>query len=245
MPKTKRSHHRSAERRTADGDELSNQSVVWVETWEFIKKNIGINKKKPINTITTTTLKTICLFRSDDSDQVVEQKKRHRKKSSKKGKKHRSKRKHSPSDSDSDSSDSSESSSDSSSEEEVVKRKKSKKHKKNKRRRHETTGERKADREDIDVEILHEPPKVHYISSDEERQQHAKQLKRTTIDDRKRPTNSKSNDYKSKWDSPNDEFERKRWDTSVSNLIVVWMLLWLLLCLYTFVSLLSKIENEA
>lgn len=150
------------------------------------------------------------IFRSEESDQIVEQKKRHRKKSSKKGKKHRSKRKHSPSDSDSDSSDSSESSSDSSSEEEVVKRKKQKKHKKNKRRRHED--ERKVDHDENDVEVLHEPPKVHYISSDEERQHQLKQAKR--IDERKRPidgrTNDRPTDYKSKWDSPNDEYERKR-----------------------------------
>lgn len=129
------------------------------------------------------------------------------------GKKHRSKRKHSPSDSDSDSSDSSASSSDSSSEEEVVKRKKQKKHKKNKRRRHEANDERKGEhRDDNEVEILHEAPKVHYISSDEERQHHSKHMKRA--DDRKRTSNARSTDraidYKSKWDSPNDEFERKR-----------------------------------
>lgn len=149
-------------------------------------------------------------IRSDESDNVVEQKKRHRKKSSKKGKKHRSKRKHSPSDSDSDSSDSSNSSSDSSSEEEVVKRKKQKKHKKNKRRnKHDTSDERKPDENEI--EILQEPPKVHYISSDEDRH-HAKSLKRS--DDRKRlregVSNDRGTDYKSKWDSPNDDHERKR-----------------------------------
>lgn len=157
----------------------------------------------------------ICLrFSSDESDQLVESKKRHRKKSSKKAKKHRSKRKQSPSESESESSDSSESSSDSSSEEEVVKRKKQKKHKKSKRRsRHEATDERKVDRDDNEVEILHEPAKVHYISSDEERQHHLKSLKRAA-DDRKKPrdliANERGIDCKSRWDSPNDEFERKR-----------------------------------
>lgn len=156
--------------------------------------------------------KKMYFFRSNDSDQLVEHKRRHRKKSSKKGKKHRSKRKHSPSDSDSDSSDSSDSSSKSSSEEEVVKRKKQKKHKKSKRRhRHEPTDERKIDRDD-EIEILHEPQKVLYISSDEDRHHHGKSLKR--VDERKRvhdnTANDRGTDYKSKWDSPIDEFERKR-----------------------------------
>lgn len=152
------------------------------------------------------------ILRSDESEQVVEHKKRHRKKSSKKGKKHRSKRKHSPSESESESSDSSDSSSDSSSEEEVVKRKKHKKHKKSKRRnRYEATDERRTERDDKEVEILHEPAKVHYISSDEGRHHHSKSLKR--VDDRKRvrdDTNERGTDYKSKWDSPFDDFERKR-----------------------------------
>lgn len=99
----------------------------------------------------------------------------------------------------------------------MVKRKKQKKHKKNKYRRHETTDERKINRDENEVEVLaiHEPPpKVHYISSDEERQHHSKHLKRT--DDRKRPNDARSSDRaidfpkKSKWDSPNEEFERKR-----------------------------------
>ncbi|XP_031627671.1 uncharacterized protein DDB_G0283697 [Contarinia nasturtii] len=186
MPKTKKSHHRSDERKGFDSDEqVSSHSIV-----------------------------------SEEDEQIVEQKKRHRKKSSKKGKKHRSKRKHSPSESDNDSSTSSESSQNSSSEEEVVKRKKQKKHKKSKRRnRHDerNTDERK--NADDEVEILHEPPKVHYISSDEDKRhhQHSKLLKRggvgSGVEDRKRVPRENSNDrgdYKSKWDSPGDDFERKR-----------------------------------
>lgn len=147
---------------------------------------------------------------SDYSGQLIEHKKRHRKKSSKKAKKHRSKRKRSESQSNSDSDDSSESSSNSSSEEEIVKRKKQKKHKKNKKRsRHEIHAEHT---DDDDVKVLHEPPKVHYVSSgDEERQRIAKSSKRT--DDRKRVHDSivvERIQYKSRWDSPTAEIERKR-----------------------------------
>lgn len=92
-----------------------------------------------------------------------------------------------------------------------MQRKKQKKHKKSKRRNR--SNERKPT--ENDVEILHEPQKVHYISSDEEKHHHAKMMKRGVGgggDDRKRArdtSNDRGMDYKSKWDSPSEEFERK------------------------------------
>lgn len=58
--------------------------------------------------------------------------------------------------------------------------------------------------------MLNEPARVHYVSSGEE-ERHRKASRR--CDDKKRPCETASNErmeYKSKWDSPNDDFDRKR-----------------------------------
>lgn len=143
-------------------------------------------------------------IRSDDGGQIAEQKRRHRKKSSKKSKKHRSK-KRSPSPSDNDNSSNSDGSS--SDDEEVVKRKKQKKHKKSKRRAHASASDHEED-----VKVLVEPAKVHYVSSGDERKQRQERLTKRP-DERMRQretTNDERHEYKSRWDSPSAEIERKR-----------------------------------
>lgn len=139
-------------------------------------------------------------------------KKRHHKKS-KKVRKHKSKRKDSTSESDSDSS-----SSDSSSDEEIVKRKKQKKHKKSKRRHRHDTNESVAGAidsggehiDDAQVKIIKESQKIHHVSSGDEDQQRYRKNKRVDEMKKLRGPAFEDKEIKSKWDSPTDDYERKR-----------------------------------
>lgn len=145
---------------------------------------------------------------SDDSasssDESVEQKKRHRKKS-KKIKKSKSKRKDITSESESDSSSDSSSST---SNEDVKKRKKQKKQKKHKSKNRQDASSSKG----AAIDSRKDPSKVMYISSEEgtDRDTNNK-LKR--IDELKKlrgAHGSDDRDYKSKWDSPSEDHDRKR-----------------------------------
>lgn len=139
-------------------------------------------------------------FSSSEESDVVDHKRRHRKKSKKLGKS-KSKKRDVSSDSDSDTSSSS-----SSTEEETKKRKKHKKTKKSKRKsRHDSAAG------ESDVQATKETHKVLYISSEDEAHLNSKKLKR--IDELKKLRGSQQGDReaKSKWDSPSEEFDRKRW----------------------------------
>lgn len=172
-------------------------------------KYLTINKKKYLFPIFFDEI-TRAMHSSDDENSAVQHKKRHHKKS-KKVKKHKSRKKETSSESDSE-----DSSSDSSSEEEVAKRKKQKKHKKSKRHhRHNDDDDDDAVAIDnsgddiVDVKVSKESQKIHYVSSGED-ERHHRGTKR--VDEGKKPRGSlfEEKEIKSKWDSPTEDYERKR-----------------------------------
>lgn len=66
-----------------------------------------------------------------------------------------------------------------------------------------------SDAED-DVKVVPEPPKVHYVSSEDERQRNKKSSKHRLDEMKKLREPVVEREFKSRWDSPTDEFERKR-----------------------------------
>lgn len=158
---------------------------------------------------------SLFLFSSSEDTELVPQKKRHRKKT-KKTKRGKAKKREVTSESESDSSSSSSSTS---CDGNIRKRKKQKKQKKYKlKSRHDASSSKPVATNDSDVQALStkDTQKVLYISSDENAnggKLASKKLKR--IDDLKklRGTQLETGDreFKSKWDSPSDEYEKKRY----------------------------------
>lgn len=157
-------------------------------------------------------LNLIFLFSSSEDTELVDRKKRHHKKS-KKVKKSKSKKREATSESESDSSNSS--SSDSSSNRASRKQKKQKKSKRKNRRGDSSPKAVTADDSDVQASSIKGTQKVLYISSDEiDNDGKGTKNKLKRIDDLKKlrgpQMETGDRDFKSKWDSPSEEYDKKR-----------------------------------